>query len=248
MIQSKLQAKKAFCFDSMTSISVKTPFLITQDTGKFRVLLLALRTDSWQYTLLRSNCFLYEHKLSCCARKLGCWKRLLDVLQILPWTQMQNKIANAVVWPLIVLKDLWCRKAEGPLQWIPAVLSSAHPTAVLGESLAAPGYSTTEQAGFGHREISQLGGKALWSIPCAHREVSGSTALLRGQLSKGGRWRRVAGQCQLVPIIASMSWLLHFKAGSSLSPILPHRSICRWKILSKFWPHPLSVFLHRTEM
>lgn len=141
-----------------------------------------------------------------------------------------------------------CRKAEGPLQWIPAVLSSAHPTAVLGESLAAPGYSTAEQAGFGHREISQLGGKALWSIPCAHREVSGSTALLRGQLSKGGRWRRVAGQCQLVPIIASMSWLLHFKAGSSLSPSLPHRSICHWKILSKFWPHPLSVFLHRTEM
>lgn len=46
MIQSKLQAKKAFCFDSMTSISVKTPFLITQDTGKFRVLLLPLRTDS----------------------------------------------------------------------------------------------------------------------------------------------------------------------------------------------------------
>lgn len=116
------------------------------------------------------------------------------------------------------------------------------------ESLAAPGYSTAEQAGFGHREVSQLGGKALWSIPCAHREVSGSTALLHGQLSKGGRWRRVAGQCQLVPIIASMSWLLHFKAGSSLSPILPHCSICHWKILSKFWPHPLSVFLHRTEM
>lgn len=113
-------------------------------------------------------------------------------------------------------------------------------------------YSTTEQAGFGHRKNSHLGGKALWSIPCAHRELSGSNALSHGvlvlQLRKGRRWRKMARQCQLVPIIASMSRLLHFKAGCSLSPILPHHSICCWKILTKNWPHSLNAFLHRTGM
>lgn len=37
---------EAFCFDSMTSISVKTPIPVTQDRGKFTGLLLALNTNS----------------------------------------------------------------------------------------------------------------------------------------------------------------------------------------------------------
>lgn len=152
-----------------------------------------------------------------------CWKRLLDVLKILLWTQMQNKIMNAVVRPL-VLKDLWCRKAEGPFPWTPAVLSSANPRAVPSSSPAAPVTALQNRLAMGTSKIGHLGGKALWSIPCAHREVGGSTALLHGQLSKGERRGRVARQCQLVSIIASMTWLLHFKAGCSLlhsSPPLP---------------------------
>lgn len=104
---------------------------------------------------------------------------------------MQNKIARAVVRPLIVLKDLCCRKAEGPLARTPALLSSASPRAVLRGGPAAPVPALQNRLALGTRRITLLGGKALCSIPCAHRELSGSTALLWGAAQP--RWKMEEG-------------------------------------------------------
>lgn len=62
---------------------------------------------------------------------------------------MRNKISKAAVRPVIVLKELRCRKAEGPLPRTPAVPSSANTT-------CCSSYRIPELAGFGHKEIDQL--------------------------------------------------------------------------------------------